>query len=141
MSNTTPTETATEETTEEMAEEVRSGEKEEKKKSTRRPRKEKPPKEPRVKKWADDPIAYSKRYYQEKVKKHTVCETCKAEFTSVCAYKHHQKHNKSCKLKKLLDDNGITEPFEIKYHYEEPNPWQTMLSRYMGYETDESSEG
>ena len=58
MSNTTPTETATEETAEEMPEEGRSGEKEEKKKATRRPRKEKPPKEPRVKKWADDPIAY-----------------------------------------------------------------------------------
>ena len=49
-----------------MPEGSRSGEKEEKKKATRRPRKEKPPKEPRVKKWADDPIAYCKRYYQEK---------------------------------------------------------------------------
>ena len=129
MSNTTPIETATEETTEEMPEEGRSGEKEEKKKATRRPRKEKLPKGPRVKEWADDAIAYSKRYYQEKAKKHTVCKTCKAEFTSICAYKHHQKHKKSCKLLKLLDDNGIAEPWEIAFHYEEPNPWQTMLSR------------
>ena len=112
-----------------------------KKKRAPRPRKEKPPKEPRVKKWADDPIAYCKRYYQEKVKKRSVCEICKAEFTSICAYKRHQRHNKSCKLKKLLDDNGITEPWGITFHYEEPHPWQTMLSRYMGYETDESSEG
>ena len=66
--------------------------------------------------------------------------TCKAEFVSVCAYKHHQKHNKSCKLKKLLDDNGITEPWEITFHHEEPHPWQTALSRYVGYESDESSE-
>ena len=141
MSNTSPTDTSTEEMVEEMRGGSPTEETQEKKKPTRRPRKEKPPKEPRVKKWADDPIAYSKRYYQEKVKKHTVCEICKSEFTSVCAYKHHQKHNKTCKLKKLLDDNGITEPFEITFHYEEPNPWQTMLSRYMGYESDESSEG
>ena len=141
MSNTTPTDTSTEEMTEEMRGGSPTEETQEKKKPTRRPRKEKPHKEPRVKKWAEDPIAKSKRYYQEKVKKHTVCEICKSEFTSVCAYKHHQKHNKTCKLKKLLDDNGITEPFEITFHYEEPNPWQTMLSRYMGYESDESSEG
>ena len=140
MSNTTPTETGVEEVSEERQEPSPTEEKEKKKRAPR-PRKEKPPKEPRVKKWADDPIAYSRRYYQEKVKKHMVCESCKAEFGSICAYRHHQKHNKSCKLKKLLDDNGITEPFEITFHYEEPNPWQTMLSRYMGYESDDSSEG
>ena len=140
MSNTTPTETSTEEMTEEVRE-TSPPEEKEKKKRAPRPRKEKPPKEPRVKKWADDPIAYCKRYYQEKVKKHMVCEICKAEFGSICAYKHHQKHNHTCKVKKLLDDNGITEPWEITFHYEEPHPWQTTLSRYMGYESDESSEG
>ena len=140
MSNTSPTDTSSEEATEQTRERSRSQEKE-KNKRTSRPRKEKPPKEPRVKKWADDPIAYTKRYYQEKVKKHTVCDICKSEFTSICAYRYHQKHNKTCKLKKLLDENGITEPFEITFHYEEPNPWQTMLSHYTVYESDDSSEG
>ena len=140
MSNTTPTETSVEEVSEEIREPSPTEEKEKKKRAPR-PRREKPPKEPRVKKWADDPIAYSRRYYQEKVKKHMVCEACKAEFGSICAYRHHQKRNKSCKLKKLLDENGITEPFEITYHYELPNPWQTMLGHFMAYESDESSEG
>ena len=87
MSNTTPTDTTTEEASEEMPVGPPSEEKEERKNTTRRPRKEKPPKEPRVKKWADDPIAYCKRYYQEKVKKHTVCDTCKVQFTRICAFR------------------------------------------------------
>ena len=122
MSNTTPTETNVEEVSEEMLELSPTEEKDNKKRAPR-PRKEKPPKEPRVKTWADDPSAYCKR------------------FGSVCVYKHHQRHSKNCKLKKPLDEHCIAEPSEITYHYEEPSPWQTMLSRYMGYETDESSEG
>ena len=74
----------------------------------------KPAKIPKTEKiWADDPLAYYRKYYQEKIKVHSICDVCQREFTSICALKYHQKNCKKCQIKKIAQEHGIPEPFNI----------------------------
>ena len=66
------------------------------------PKEEKPRK---AKKWADDPLAYHRNYYREKLMHPCSCEICGHEFTSICGYKRHKKECKTCKLlQKIRED-------------------------------------
>ena len=66
------------------------------------PKEEKPRK---VKKWADDPLAYHRNYYREKLMHPCSCEICGREFTSICGYKRHKKECKTCKIiQKIRED-------------------------------------
>ena len=59
------------------------------------PKEEKPRK---PKKWADDPLAYHRNYYREKLMQPCSCEICGREFSSIRGYKRHKKECKTCKI-------------------------------------------
>ena len=59
------------------------------------PKEEKPRK---PKKWADDPLAYHRNYYREKLMHPCSCERYGRAFTSICGYKRHKRECKTCKI-------------------------------------------
>ena len=80
------------------------------------PKAEKPRK---VKKWADDPLAYHRNYYREKLMHPCSCEICGREFTNICGYKRHKKECKTCKLVQKIRgaaENGNIVPEMVLQH-------------------------
>ena len=49
-------------------------------------------------KWADDPLAYHRKYYREKLMHPCSCEICGREFTSIVGYNRHKNECKTCKI-------------------------------------------
>ena len=80
------------------------------------PKEEKPRK---VKKWADDPLAYHRNYYREKLMHPCSCEICGREFTSIVGYKRHKKECKTCKIiQKIREDaeqRDVSPDMVLKY--------------------------
>ena len=79
--------------------------------------KEDKPRKP--KKWADDPLAYHRNYYREKLMQPCSCEICGREFTSICGYKRHKKECKTCKIiqriKEDTEQRDVSPDMVLKY--------------------------
>ena len=66
--------------------------------------------------WANDKIAYFKKYYLANTKCSCMCESCNKEFTSQCALKYHQENCKKCKMLKMERElQELRKIKELKY--------------------------
>ena len=72
---------------------------------------EEKPKKPKT--WADDILAYHRKYYKEKLRYACSCEICGREFASICGYKRHKKDCKSCKIIQQIREESKKRNLEV----------------------------